>query len=343
MSTIENILNNYSIDIEGALKAALVGSPPFIAGVTGYHLGWLDQNFAPAKFERGKALRPTLCLLVFEALTGSYQEVLPLAAALELIHNFTLIHDDIEDNDLERRGRPTAWAVWGKPLAINVGDYLYTLATKSLYGLDETRFPLEKIFAVLRLVNGACLALTEGQDLDLRFEQLESVSPEMYVDMVYKKTGALLEASIVSAAILGSSEPQTVQHYQEFAHNLGIAFQVRDDILGIWGDTARTGKSVDNDLRRKKKTLPIIYMLNALAGQRQAELKALYATSEPLTDDQIKFVRKSLDLAKAHAFAQNSADAYIEEAFGALQKIKISNQAQSDLETIARFLVSRSR
>ena len=177
MSTIENILNKYSIDIEGALKEALADSPAFIAGVTGYHLGWLDQNFAPAKFERGKALRPTLCLLVFEALTGSYQEALPLAAALELIHNFSLIHDDIEDNDLERRGRPTAWAVWGKPLAINVGDYLYTLATKSLYGLDEARFPLDKIFAVLRLVNGACLALTEGQDLDLRFEQQEAVSP----------------------------------------------------------------------------------------------------------------------------------------------------------------------
>jgi geranylgeranyl diphosphate synthase, type I len=343
LSTIENILNNYSLDIENALKTALAGTPPFIAGVTGYHLGWLDQNFAPASSERGKALRPTLCLLVFEALTGSYREVLPLAVALELIHNFTLIHDDIEDNDLERRGRPTAWAIWGKPLAINVGDYLYTLASKSLYELDTARFPLEKIFAVVRLVNGACLALTEGQDLDLRFEQHQEVSPEMYVDMVYKKTGALIEASIVSGAILGTSDPQIVQSYREFAYNLGIAFQVRDDILGIWGDAARTGKSVNNDLRRKKKTLPIIYMLNALAGQRQAELKALYAGAEPLTDDQIEFVRESLDLAKAHAFAQNSADGYIEEAFGALRKIKVSNQAQTELETIARFLVSRSR
>ena len=144
-------------------------------------------------------------------------------------------------------------------------------------------------------------------------------------------------------AILGTSDPQIVQHYREFAHNIGVAFQVRDDILGIWGDAARTGKSVDNDLRRKKKTLPIIYMLTTLTGQRQADLKALYTGAGPLTDTQIEFVRESLDLAKAHAFAQNSADAYIEEAFGALQKIKISNQAQTELETIARFLVSRSR
>jgi geranylgeranyl diphosphate synthase type I len=279
---------------------------------------------------------------VFEALTGDHQEILPLAAAIELIHNFSLIHDDIEDNDRERRGRPTAWAIWGKPLAINVGDYLYTLASNCLYRLDSSRFTSEKIFRVLRLVNQACLALTEGQDLDLRFEQLQLVSTEMYVDMAYKKTGALIEASIVSGAVLGTSDQEVIENYRQFARNIGIAFQVRDDILGIWGDSARTGKSADNDLRRKKKTLPVIYMLNQLTGQRQEELLALYAGRDPLSNDQIGFVRESLNLADAHTFTQNSADAYITRAFAALQKIKISNQPQTELETIARFLVNRS-
>lgn len=342
MSTIGSILNKYSPDIEQALKEALREAPPFIQGVTGYHLGWLDQNFAPAKLEKGKALRPTLCMLIFEALTGEYKAVLPLAVAIELIHNFSLIHDDIEDNDRERHSRPTAWVIWGKPLAINVGDYLYTLASTCLYQLDSSRFTLDQILTVLRLVNRACLELTTGQDLDLRFEQLQEVSPDMYLDMIYKKTGALIEASIVSGAVLGTSDQEVIRNYREFARNIGLAFQIQDDILGIWGDKAKTGKSADNDLRRKKKTLPVIYMLNHLTGPQQAELKTLYAGPNPLSDDQIELVREGLKAAGAHQFTQSSAAAYIARAFEALDKINVSNQAQTELETIARFLVNRS-
>jgi geranylgeranyl diphosphate synthase type I len=342
LSPLTDILTRYASDVEQTIKEALDIAPPFIRGVISYHFGWVDQNFEPANFERGKFLRPTLCLLVFEALGGDHKEALPVAAALEMIHNFSLIHDDIEDNDLERHGRPTAWAIWGKPLAINVGDYLYTLAFRCLYQLDATKFTNKKIFSVLELINQACLRLTEGQDLDLRFEQMQHVSTEMYLDMIFRKTGALLEAAILAGAILGSNNQKVIKNYQAFARNIGAAFQVRDDILGIWGDSAKTGKSADNDLRRKKKTLPVIYMLNETSGQRQETLQTLYAASVPLLDDQISFVRESLDLVKALPHAQTMADKYVEDAFAALSKIKLSNRAQSELETVARFLVNRS-
>lgn len=342
MADITQILQKYTLDIEQTIKDALAVAPPFLRGVVSYHFGWVDQNFQPATYDSGKRLRPTLCLLVFDALTGDHRAALPAAAAIEMIHNFTLLHDDIEDGDLERRGRPTAWTIWGKPLAINAGDFLYTLAFQCLSQLRSSRFEPQKIFAVQRLIQQACLDLTIGQDLDLRFEQLRDVTVDMYLDMIYKKTGALLEAAVRAGAMLGTSDEEVINHYGQFAQNIGIAFQVRDDILGIWGDSAKTGKSADNDLRRKKKTLPVLYTLNKAAGSRQEKLRALYAGAELLTDEQIAFVRDSLNWAGAYQFAQNAADTYIEQAFAALAKIDLSNQPQQDLERIAKFLIDRT-
>ena len=342
MAAIKEILTQYLPDIEQTIQDALTDTPPFIRGVIEYHFGWIDQNFEPIASEKGKALRPTVCLLVFEALTGHHRDALPVAACLEMIHNFTLLHDDIEDNDAERRGRPTAWTIWGKPLAINVGDFLYTLSFHQLHRLDRAKFTPDTIFEVQRLISQACLDLTMGQDLDLRFEQSQDVTTAMYLDMVYKKTGALLEASIVSGARLGTSDEAILDAYRDFAQNIGIAFQVRDDMLGIWGDSAKTGKSADNDLRRKKKTLPVLYMLANLSGQRQEQIKTLYANPEPLSDEQIAFVRECLEVAQAHHYAQTVADAYIEKSFAALDRVRIENQAQAHLQAIAQFLVSRS-
>ena len=342
MADITQTLQKYILDIEQTIKDALTPAPPFLNGIISYHFGWVDQNFQPATFDSGKRLRPTLCLLVFEALTGGYKDALPAAASIEMIHNFTLLHDDIEDGDLERRGRPTAWTIWGKPLAINTGDFLYTLAFQCLSQLQSSRFEPRKIFAVQRLIYQACLDLTIGQDLDLRFEQLRDVTIEMYLDMIYKKTGALLEAAVRTGAMLGTSDEEVINNYGDFARNMGIAFQVRDDMLGIWGDSAKTGKSADNDLRRKKKTLPIIYMLSKAAGSRKEKLLALYAGAEVLTDTQIAFVRESLDWAGAYQFTQNAADTYIDNAFAALGKIDLSNQPQQDLERIAKFLIDRT-
>jgi geranylgeranyl diphosphate synthase type I len=340
LSEIGEILKNYTPAIETYIKNTLADAPEFLGGVVRYHFGWVDQNFQPARTESGKMLRPVICLLVFDALTGSYKNAMPAAAAIEMIHNFTLLHDDIEDNDRERRGRPTAWTVWGKPLAINAGDYLYTLAFQTLFKLDG--FPAERIFAVQRLIADSCLVLTMGQDLDLRFEQSQTVTPAMYIDMVYKKTGALLEASVLAGALLATDDVHIIAGYRQFARNIGIAFQIQDDILGIWGDSAKTGKSTDNDLRRKKKTLPVLYTIEQATGSRLDQLRALYASDQPLTDEQINFVRDSLARVNARDYAQQAADSYIEKAFAGLNDINVATEPQQNLEKIARFLIDRS-
>ena len=342
MSTIDQIINKYTSDVEQTVKEALTAASPFICGVISYHFGWVDQNFEPANFDSGKMLRPTFCLLVFDALTGRHKPALPVAAAIEMIHNFSLIHDDIEDNDLARRGRPTMWTIWGKPLAINAGDFLYTLAFNCLHTLDPTQFAPKQILAVQRLISRLCLELTLGQDLDLRFEQAQNVTVEMYIDMVYKKTGALLEAAILSGAMLGTEDEATIANYRDFAQNIGIAFQVRDDILGIWGDASKTGKSIDNDLRRKKKTLPVIYTLNKVTGTLKHQLDTLYTGPNPLTDDEISWVRDIIEQTNAYQYTQNMADTYIENAFAALDKIDNATQAQLELKQLTRFLIDRS-
>lgn len=342
MTSLENILSKYARDIDDTIKAALEDRPEFMRGIIQYHFGWVDQTFSPADSGRGKMFRPTITLLVFEAITGGYKDALPLAAAIEMIHNFSLIHDDIEDNDFERRGRPTAWTIWGQPRVINFGDFLYSLAFKTMVRLDARKFPAERIFAVLNLVVDACLKLTEGQELDLRFENLRDVSTEMYLDMVYKKTGALVEAAILAAARLATSDEEIIKHYGDFAQSIGIAFQIKDDVLGIWGDSAKTGKSAANDLRRKKKTLPVVYMLNKASGQRAEKLRSFYSKAEPLSEAEIDYVRASLEWADAYNYAQNLADMYREKSFGALRSVDLSNQAQTELETIAAFLVDRS-
>ncbi len=342
MPSIKNILNKYAPDINDTISGMLEGTPETIHGIISYHFGWVDQTFAPVNSGRGKMLRPTIHLLVFEALTGGYKEALPVAASIEMIHNFSLMHDDIEDNDSERRGRSTAWTIWGQPRIINIGDFLYSLAIKSLYQLDRRKFPAERIFAVLNLIIDACMELTKGQELDINFENSQEVSTAMYLDMVYKKTGALIEAAILSAAKLGTSDENVIKNYRDFAHNIGPAFQIKDDILGIWGDTSKTGKSTDNDLRRKKKTLPVVYLFNKSTGQRKEKLREYYSKPGPLSDKEIEFMRESLDWAEAHNYAQNLAGIYREKSFSALHKIDISNQAQLELETIAKFLVDRS-
>jgi geranylgeranyl diphosphate synthase, type I len=345
VSAINQILTKYAADIDDTIKSLVNDAPPAIRGVISYHFGWVDQNFQPASFQRGKMFRPTISLLAFEAITGGYQDALPVAAAIEIIHNFSLLHDDIEDNDVERRGRPTAWTIWGQPRVVNIGDYLYSLAYTSLYRLDPAKIPVERIFAVMSLINKACLKLTEGQDLDLEFETLGAVSTEMYLDMVFKKTGALIEAAILAGVRLATSDEPLIQNYTNFAHHIGLAFQIRDDILGIWGDTAQTGKSAVNDLRKKKKTLPVIYTLAQVDGPRRDKLRGYYATTAPLTDAEIEFVRDCLEQTGARQYAQGVADEYHHQAFAALDKIGTAQpgaESQVELKMIAEFLINRS-
>jgi geranylgeranyl diphosphate synthase, type I len=223
-----------------------------------YHLGWTDHTVT------GKRIRPLLSLLCCAGAGGQWQQALPLAAAVELIHNFSLIHDDIQDNSELRRGRQTVWVKWGQAQAINAGDAMFTLAHLAPHRLSALGVRLDVILRALRELDDTCLALTQGQYLDMAFERRATVTMAEYLSMIEKKTAALIAAATSLGAAVAGATPERLAHFRAYGWNLGVAFQLQDDMLGIWGDPRVTGKSAASDLQKRKKSLPVVYGLERL-------------------------------------------------------------------------------
>jgi len=232
-----------------------------------YHLGWTNGPSSAGPFSpTGKRVRPLLCLLCASAAGSDWRQALPMGAALELIHNFSLIHDDIQDNSPLRRGRPTIWKLWGQAQAINAGDAMFTLAHLAPQRLSALGVPPDKVLATLAELNFTCLELTQGQHLDMNFERRATVSAAEYLAMIEKKTAVLIAASTFLGASLSASAGDQLDHFYAYGWNLGLAYQLRDDLLGIWGDPAVTGKSAASDLEQRKKSLPVVYGLEHSAS-----------------------------------------------------------------------------
>ncbi|MCX6046387.1 MAG: polyprenyl synthetase family protein [Chloroflexi bacterium] len=231
-------------------------------GMMGYHMGWLDEQFNTQISPSGKRLRPMLCLLACAEMGGDPIQALPAATAIELLHNFSLIHDDIEDGDETRRHRPTVWKIWGVPQAINAGDGMFTLAFAAMQRLVRRGVSADHTLQALNLFTQTCLKLTEGQHLDMSFEQRIIVSVDEYMRMIQGKTAALVGASVAIGALMGGAAASQVSDLQQFGEAIGLAFQIQDDILGIWGNPEETGKAAGNDILRRKKSLPILHALN---------------------------------------------------------------------------------
>ena len=241
-------------DTEAEIMRVVADRDPSTAGVyemIRYHLG-LDGEDGP----RGKRMRPLLGLLAYSSIAGDHRAALPGAAAVELGHNFSLVHDDIEDGDTERRHRPTLWALHGVPQAINTGDLVFSLSRIALHRLTDLGFSDSKVLRLMRLYDETCVRLCEGQYLDIATSAPgATMSVELYFDMIGRKTAALISASIEAGALLATDDEAVIAHYRRFGWELGLAFQVNDDLLGIWGIEAATGKE-PTDLARRKKTLP---------------------------------------------------------------------------------------
>ena len=268
--------------VEGEITRLAVDRDPSTRGLyemVRYHVG-LDGSGSS-----GKRMRPLLGLLAYASITGQYAPALPGAAAVELGHNFSLIHDDIEDGDRERRHRATLWTLHGIPQAINTGDAVFVLSRIALHRLTELGFPDAKVLRLMRLYDETCLALCEGQYIDIwTGEHDVAMTAELYFDMIGRKTAALISASIEAGALLATDDEAVITRYRKFGWALGLAFQLNDDVLGIWGREQATGKE-PSDLAKHKKTLPVIYALEHAAPDDRARLLALYATVEPSTAD----------------------------------------------------------
>jgi geranylgeranyl diphosphate synthase type I len=368
-SNIQATLSRHQQVIDTALRQAMsvestidIPSPPDsilepFYGQMKYHLGWVDDHFVPTKANPGKLLRPTLLLLAYEAAgawnmakeTGIFDQAspylrraLPAAAAIELTHNCTLVHDDIEDGDTERRHRSTVWHLWGIPQATNTGDGMYTLARLTLWKILAEGVDGETATHLAELLDRTCLAIFEGQYLDMSFEHLPDITLSMYMNMINRKTGALLACSVEMGGYLGTRDAGTLQSLRRFGWALGTAFQVRDDLLGIWS-TKELGKSHAGDLYRRKKTLPVIHALEHANEHDKPVLHAIYRQEAPVTVEQVEELLAIFIRTDSRAYCQEFLAQECKAARDALNEVPrrdnpISVRALNDMEVIVDFL-----
>ncbi len=314
--------------VDPALRSAVGRLPDAVAEVVGYHFGW-----APGSGGGGKAIRPALTFLSAEAVGGADADAMDAAVAVELVHNFSLLHDDVMDNDRWRRHRPTAWVVYGVPAAILAGDALLALATQILAERDGQ--------AALRLT-GALMSLVDGQCADLTMANRADVGREECVAMAAGKTGALLGVACALGARAAGAGQERADSLRQFGEHLGLAFQLIDDLLGIWGDPRVTGKSVGLDLVTRKKSLPVVAALSS--GHPAArELAERYADPSPLDEAGVSAVAELVERAGGRDWAQAESRRQLAGARSCLAAARPHPAAAERLECVARLIADRDR
>ncbi|MFC6084308.1 family 2 encapsulin nanocompartment cargo protein polyprenyl transferase [Sphaerisporangium aureirubrum] len=326
----------WSRDLVGpALRAAVETLPPSMRDIAGYHFGWLDEHGRPATGDGGKAIRPALVILAAEAAGGTAGAAVPGAVAVELVHNFSLLHDDVMDGDVTRRHRATAWHVFGTSRAILAGDALLTLAFDVLAGSGHAAAR-----EAARVLGAAVLDLVEGQSADTVFETRQEVGLNECVRMAEGKTGALLGCACALGALLGGGSSERAGRLRRFGDRLGLAFQFVDDLLGIWGDPVVTGKPVHSDLRNRKKSLPVVAALSSgtPAGN---ELATLYRGEHELDAADLTRAAALIEAAGARAWSRERVDELFNEALTHLLSADPVSRPAAELRTLAHLIAHR--
>lgn len=297
-----------------------------------YHMGWEGEGAGPEA--RGKRIRPLLVLLACGAAGGDWQLALPAASAVELVHNFSLIHDDIEDNSPLRRGRATMWKLWGIPQAINAGDAMLALAHLEILRLVDS-IPLESAIQAAKILQETCLRLTQGQYLDLSYENRSNLTVDDYWPMVSGKTAALIATCTDLGALIGEASPERRHLFREFGRYLGLAFQAQDDLLGIWGDAELTGKSADSDLVTGKKSLPVLYGLGQNGAFARRWLRGAIAP------DEAQSIALLLNEEGGRAYCEQKAAEFTTLALDSLRGAQPEGEAAEALLQLANLLLNR--
>ncbi|OGO31690.1 MAG: hypothetical protein A2Z16_10130 [Chloroflexi bacterium RBG_16_54_18] len=337
---LPDIFHRYRNQIDIELSSILDGYQLPLYDMLRYHLGYLDIHGNPSNHSNGKALRSTLCLMACEAVGGDFHRTLPAAAALELVHNFSLIHDDIQDGDRERRHRPTVWAIHGKPQAINAGMAMRVLANVSMMRLNERGVPSSTLLQALALLDQTSLRLIEGQYLDLSFEQRQDISTEDYLNMVKLKTVSLIACALELGAMLVVDDRCLIQPLLNFGTNLGFAFQLRDDLLGIWGDQSITGKPVGSDILRRKKSYPVVFAWENSSDSEKNTLSSLYQ-DDRLEEDGKSRVLEILDGTGARNHSQALIEKYCQDARLEIEQAQVSATGRACFTELIEFLSIR--
>ncbi|CAM3299103.1 polyprenyl synthetase family protein [Kibdelosporangium persicum] len=329
-STLDTAVTTVSPALRAAVDKYLC---PEIAAVARYHHGWTDASGRPAEARGGKLLRPALALLSAQAAGATAADGVAAGVAIEFVHNFSLLHDDIMDGDRTRRGRATAWTLFGVPQAILAGDALLTAATTVL--LDSRAAGAAP---AAKSLMAATQRMISGQASDVRFERRGDVTLPECVRMARNKTGALLACACSLGASLVGAPADLVQRLNDFGEHIGLAFQLIDDLLGIWGDPARTGKQAGADLRARKNSLPVVA---ALTAPGSAELRSLYLRPDPLTEGEVHHVAGLVERLGGRDWAQDEAARQIAAAEKNLGAAAIPDDVRDELRELAGFVTGR--
>ncbi len=265
----------------------------------------------------GKNLRPSLLLLTCKMLGGKINDAIPAAIAIELFHNFTLIHDDVTDNSPLRRGKPTVYKKWNLNVALLSGD---ALMIKSYQELNKT--PAKYLPAAFKIFNDAALKVCEGQQLDMNYETKNKVTIEDYLSMISMKTAALFSASMQMGAILAGVSKLDCKKMEIVGENLGMLFQLKDDMLDVFGESAQTGKQIGGDIIQDKKTFLLLKALESAKGKTKAELIVLIGNTEISTEEKVKRVKKIYEDLGVEEVANKQMEMYHTNAKKALSSIK---------------------
>lgn len=330
------ILSQTATAVAPLIRAQVDRLPREIRHACGLHFGWwTDQGQALDRPGTGKSVRPALALLASRAVGGDPQAARPVAVAVELVHNASLLHDDIIDHDPVRRGRPALWSAKGVPAAILAGDALFFAAVQALCAAPHAE---RTVPVLLRAVQD----LIEGEYIDTLLESGVGVSQDRALAAAAGKTAALLACACELGAIAGGAGPERAGHLHEFGRHLGLAFQCADDLLGIWGDERATGKPALSDVRRRKASLPVAAAMTAGTPQSLA-LRALYGQDGPLGDDHCRRAVELLEECGAREDTQRRAHRHRAEALRHLELAALDPVAARELTDLADLVVNRDR
>jgi len=337
---LDTLLAEFAAAVDDSVRALLdsVALPPELDGMLRYHLGWVDECFRPVASAGGKRVRPALVFLACEAAGAHWRTALASATAVELVHNFSLVHDDIEDRSPLRRHRPTLWAHWGDAQAINAGDALFVLAQMAVLG-QPAGGPEGAVAA--RLLAAACAQLCAGQQRDLELAGGPTPSLEAYYAMIGGKTAALLAAAAELGALAAGSPPAIRECYGRFGREIGLAFQLQDDLLDVWGSSDNRGKAAREDLRAGKSSLPIVLARAAASAPVLQRLQALYEQAPPLSDESVEELVALFDKLGVAAEGQRRVRAHHEAACAALREARPLPEPAERLGALAESLSGR--
>jgi geranylgeranyl diphosphate synthase type I len=337
------------LDVElAAAIDELNGCAPLLAGMARFHLGWTDSAGAPTdegtrRLIRGKRIRPMLAMLSCSAAGGDAKTTAPLAAAIELLHNFTLIHDDIQDRSPNRRHRATVWRIWGDAQAINAGDAMFAAAQIALLRTDSLAVSPGLVVDLLREFNRTTIRIVQGQVMDLEFEGRSDVTPEQYLSMIGGKTAAIVRFAAWAGARIGGAAGTTADRLADVGDALGVGFQIRDDLLGIWGSLEETGKVKADDIRRRKQSLPILMLRNQATDDERTLIDALYEEGE-IDETGVESIIALLDAHGVHDQVSSQVELFHQRATDALADVTPSLQQRSvsELSMLVRRLEDRA-